>query len=124
MTEQSFWPMGKFWPSIAESPLCIARSIPLRLLEPPRLTPVSLCPRGRGTLKDTWNATANKPYSSFLNQLVSFLCIGTSLYGLAHIFQFFSREPIIKHTVKCKYCRKRISDKVRFPMAPRQCGRP
>ncbi|KAL0933169.1 putative ion channel [Colletotrichum truncatum] len=50
-------------------------------------------------------------YGSFLNQLASFLCVGVSLYGLAHIYQFFSREPIIKHTVKCKYCRKRISDK-------------
>ncbi|KAK1728934.1 hypothetical protein CaCOL14_008596 [Colletotrichum acutatum] len=50
-------------------------------------------------------------YGSFLNQLVSFLCVGISLYGLAHVFQFFSREPIIKHTVKCKYCRKRISNK-------------
>ncbi|KZL83362.1 large conductance mechanosensitive channel protein, partial [Colletotrichum incanum] len=50
-------------------------------------------------------------YGSFLNQLVSFLCIGISLYGLAHVFQFFSPEPIIKHTVKCKYCRKRISNK-------------
>ncbi|KDN66545.1 putative large conductance mechanosensitive channel protein [Colletotrichum sublineola] len=50
-------------------------------------------------------------YGSFLNQLVSFLCIGISLYGLAHIFQFFSPDPIIKHTVKCRYCRKRISNK-------------
>ncbi|TDZ40637.1 Anditomin synthesis protein L [Colletotrichum spinosum] len=50
-------------------------------------------------------------YGSFLNQLVSFLCIGVSLYGLAHVYQFFSSEPIIKHTVKCRYCRKRISNK-------------
>ncbi|OLN97598.1 Large-conductance mechanosensitive channel [Colletotrichum chlorophyti] len=55
-------------------------------------------------------------YGSFLNQLVSFLCVGISLYGLAHVFQFFSPEPIIKHTVKCKYCRKRISDKVRLTL--------
>ncbi|EQB47305.1 Anditomin synthesis protein L [Colletotrichum fructicola] len=50
-------------------------------------------------------------YGSFLNQLVSFFCIGFALYGLAHIFQFFSRDPIIRPTVKCKYCRKRISIK-------------
>ncbi|KAK1967121.1 large conductance mechanosensitive channel protein [Colletotrichum sublineola] len=56
--------------------------------------------------------------SSFLNQLVSFLCIGISLYGLAHIFQFFSPDPIIKHTVKCRYCRKRISNKVSLGIFP------
>ncbi|KAI8302158.1 Anditomin synthesis protein L [Colletotrichum sp. SAR11_59] len=50
-------------------------------------------------------------YGSFLNQLVSFFCIGFALYGLAHIFQLFSRDPIIRPTVKCKYCRKRISIK-------------
>ncbi|KAF4811815.1 Anditomin synthesis protein L [Colletotrichum tropicale] len=50
-------------------------------------------------------------YGSFLNQLVSFFCIGFALYGLAHIFQHFSRDPIIRPTVKCKYCRKRISIK-------------
>lgn len=57
-------------------------------------------------------ARLTRARSSFLNQLVSFLCVGISLYGLAHVFQFFSPEPIIKHTVKCKYCRKRISNKV------------
>ncbi|KAF4921317.1 Anditomin synthesis protein L [Colletotrichum viniferum] len=50
-------------------------------------------------------------YGSFVNQLVSFFCIGFALYGLAHIFQLFSRDPIIRPTVKCKYCRKRISIK-------------
>ncbi|KAF6813733.1 large conductance mechanosensitive channel protein [Colletotrichum sojae] len=50
-------------------------------------------------------------YGSFLNAFVTFFAVGFALYGLAHVAQYFSRDPIIKHTVKCKYCRKRISEK-------------
>ena len=39
--------------------------------------------------------------------------LGLSLYGLAHLYQLASTEPIIKHTKKCKYCRQRINEKVR-----------
>lgn len=38
--------------------------------------------------------------------------VGCSLYGLAALYQYFSQDPIIKHTVKCRYCRKRINEKV------------
>ena len=38
------------------------------------------------------------------------VCI--ALYGLAHIYSLVSHDNIIKHTKKCKYCRKRISEKV------------
>jgi large conductance mechanosensitive channel len=41
--------------------------------------------------------------------------VGCSLYGLAAVYQYFSQDPIIKHTVKCKYCRKRINEKVSWP---------
>lgn len=51
-------------------------------------------------------------YSIFIYQVVSFVMIGFSLYGLAHIYQFISHDPIIKHTTKCKYCRQSISEKV------------
>ncbi|KAL1844579.1 hypothetical protein VTK73DRAFT_2267 [Phialemonium thermophilum] len=50
-------------------------------------------------------------YGIFLDQLINFLGIGLALYGLAGLYQWFSHDPIIKHTVKCKYCRKRISEK-------------
>ncbi|KAK0701817.1 large-conductance mechanosensitive channel [Lasiosphaeria miniovina] len=50
-------------------------------------------------------------YGYFLNRLVNFVGVGFSLYGLASIYQCFSKDPIIKHTVKCKYCRKRINEK-------------
>jgi large conductance mechanosensitive channel len=38
--------------------------------------------------------------------------VGISLYGLAALYQCLSQDPIIKHTVKCRYCRKRINEKV------------
>ncbi|KAK0617848.1 large-conductance mechanosensitive channel [Bombardia bombarda] len=50
-------------------------------------------------------------YGFFLNRLINFVGVGFSLYLLASIYQCFSNDPIIKHTVKCKYCRKRINEK-------------
>ncbi|KAK3353593.1 large-conductance mechanosensitive channel [Lasiosphaeria hispida] len=50
-------------------------------------------------------------YGYFLNRLLNFTGVGFSLYGLASLYQCFSKDPIIKHMVKCRYCRKRISDK-------------
>ena len=50
--------------------------------------------------------------SFFLNKLVNFLGVGFSLYLIAALSQRFSEDPMIKHTVKCKYCRKRISERV------------
>ncbi|KAL3955529.1 hypothetical protein ACCO45_011092 [Purpureocillium lilacinum] len=50
-------------------------------------------------------------YGSFIYQVVSFIMVGFSLYGLAHIYTLVSNDPIIKYTKKCKYCRKRINEK-------------
>ena len=52
-------------------------------------------------------------YRVFLNKVVNFIGIGLSLYLLALTYQYFSHDPIIKHTVKCQYCRKRISEKAK-----------
>lgn len=48
----------------------------------------------------------------FLNKTINFLGLGMALYGLAGLYQYFSRDPIIKHMVKCQYCRKRVNEKV------------
>ncbi|KAL2167020.1 hypothetical protein VTG60DRAFT_1856 [Thermothelomyces hinnuleus] len=50
-------------------------------------------------------------YGFFLSRLLNFMGVGFSLYALAAVYQYFSRDPIIKCTVKCKYCRKSISEK-------------
>ncbi|KAK5660474.1 hypothetical protein OQA88_13022 [Cercophora sp. LCS_1] len=51
-------------------------------------------------------------YGVFLNRLINFIGVGFSLYGLAGVYQYFSKDPIIKPQVRCKYCRKYISEKV------------
>lgn len=38
--------------------------------------------------------------------------VGFCLYGLAHIYTLVSHDPIIKYTVKCRFCRKSINEKV------------
>ncbi|CAG8961770.1 hypothetical protein HYFRA_00006313 [Hymenoscyphus fraxineus] len=49
-------------------------------------------------------------YGAFINKLLNFFGVGLALYIVAAIYdRWDGSEPIIKHTVKCKYCRKRIS---------------
>ncbi|KAI0429839.1 large-conductance mechanosensitive channel [Xylaria sp. FL1042] len=50
-------------------------------------------------------------YGGFIRHVVSFLFLGVMLYALAGVYQYFSKDPIIKHTVKCRYCKKRVSTK-------------
>jgi len=38
--------------------------------------------------------------------------VGIALYGVASLYEWGSNDNIIKGTVKCKYCRKKISEKV------------
>jgi len=70
-------------------------------------------PDGYNTLKQAQDDGAVvMAYGVFLNRLINFMGVGFSLYGLASLYQCFSKDPIIKHQVKCKYCRKWISEKV------------
>lgn len=48
----------------------------------------------------------------FLNKTMNFIGLGMALYGLASLYEYFSKDPIIKHTVKCRYCRKHVNEKV------------
>ncbi|KAI0523665.1 large-conductance mechanosensitive channel [Xylaria bambusicola] len=50
-------------------------------------------------------------YGGFIRHVVSFLCLGLMLYVLASVYQYFSKDDIIKYTVKCRYCKKRVSVK-------------
>lgn len=47
--------------------------------------------------------------------------VGFALYGLAQIYTMVSHDPVIKYTTKCKYCRKRINEKVRLVRIPQSC---
>lgn len=53
-------------------------------------------------------------YGVFLNKTLNFIGLGSALYALAGLYQYLSKDRIIKHMVKCRYCRKRIYEKVGF----------
>jgi len=52
-------------------------------------------------------------YGLFINKVLNFLGVGLALYAVASIYEWGSNDSIIKHTVKCKYCRKWISVKAK-----------
>ncbi|KUI53752.1 Large-conductance mechanosensitive channel [Cytospora mali] len=47
-------------------------------------------------------------YGVFLNKSINFVGLGLALYALAGLYQYLCRDPIIKHTVLCRYCGKKI----------------
>ncbi|KAL4982212.1 hypothetical protein BDW68DRAFT_182772 [Aspergillus falconensis] len=49
--------------------------------------------------------------SVFLEKVVNFLGISLTLYTLAQIYMVVSQDKIIKRSVRCRYCRKWISEK-------------
>ena len=53
--------------------------------------------------------------SSFIDVIINFFGTGIALYAIASVYTWVSNDAIIKHTVKCKFCRKRISEKVQVP---------
>jgi len=50
-------------------------------------------------------------YGSFLNQLIRFMSMGFTLYAIALVYSSVSSDSIVKRQVKCRYCRKYISEK-------------
>ncbi|KAL4767400.1 large-conductance mechanosensitive channel [Aspergillus nidulans var. acristatus] len=67
---------------------------------------------GYNTLEQAWDDGALVlAYGLFLEQVVNFLGISLTLYTLAQIYMFASHDKIIKRSVKCRYCRKWISEK-------------
>ncbi|KAL6881321.1 gated mechanosensitive channel [Trichoderma novae-zelandiae] len=52
-------------------------------------------------------------YGAFIYQTVSFVMVGFSLYGLAHVYELAATDPIIKYSKKCQYCLKRVNEKSR-----------
>ncbi|KAH8656622.1 putative ion channel [Tricladium varicosporioides] len=53
-------------------------------------------------------------YGMFINKLLNFAGVGFALYIVAALYdRFGGSDPIIKHMIKCKYCRKRISSRAK-----------
>jgi len=49
---------------------------------------------------------------SFIDKIIRLLGIALALYVVARIYGWSTHDNIIKHTIRCKYCRKYISEKV------------
>lgn len=70
-------------------------------------------PRGYRTIDQAQaDGAVVMAYGVFLNKTLNFVGLGSALYALAGLYQYLSKDPIIKHMVKCRYCRKRINEKV------------
>ncbi|KAL3419505.1 putative ion channel [Phlyctema vagabunda] len=68
--------------------------------------------RGYNTLKQALDDGAVVlAYGTFLNKLLNFVGMGLVLYFIASLYEWISNDSIIKLTIKCRYCRKRISQK-------------
>ena len=76
---------------------------------------------GAGECDEVWET--NDGDRTFLNKVFNFIGVGLALYSIASIYSWLSSDAIIKHTVKCKYCRKRISEKVSKSFLPSTHGR-
>ncbi|EAW12262.1 MscL family protein [Aspergillus clavatus NRRL 1] len=50
-------------------------------------------------------------YGAFLETVISFLGVSLTLYAVGHLYMWISHDRVIKPTVRCKYCRKYISQK-------------
>lgn len=49
-------------------------------------------------------------YGTFLENILNFFGIGLSLYLIAQIYGFFSKDSMIKHMKQCQYCKKPMSE--------------
>ncbi|KAM0796803.1 ion channel [Usnea florida] len=68
--------------------------------------------RGYNTIKSALDDGAVvMSWGTFINKVFNFIGIGVALYTVALVYGWASNDSVIKHTVKCKYCRKRISEK-------------
>ncbi|KAJ3746920.1 gated mechanosensitive channel [Lentinula raphanica] len=52
-------------------------------------------------------------YGEFIMNVANFFALGIFLYLIAKFYVLFTRKTVIKHTVKCVYCQKYISQKAR-----------
>ncbi|KAF8171998.1 large-conductance mechanosensitive channel [Mycena galopus ATCC 62051] len=52
-------------------------------------------------------------YGNFVDAIVNFFFIGVTLYLFVQAYSAASKDTIIKHSVKCEYCRKYVSEKAK-----------
>ncbi|CAL8581343.1 hypothetical protein XPA_007042 [Xanthoria parietina] len=75
--------------------------------------------RGRGggpyaTLKDARDDGAVvMAYGEFISKIIRLFVIALALFVIARAYGWAASDSVIKKQVKCKYCRKRISEKAK-----------
>ncbi|PVI01535.1 ion channel [Periconia macrospinosa] len=52
-------------------------------------------------------------WGNFLDKIIRFLVVALALWVIAHMYSHGSGEDIVKRKVKCRYCRKEISEKAK-----------
>ena len=52
-------------------------------------------------------------YGNFIDKIVRFFVIAVALWIIATVYGKLSDDPIVKKQVKCKFCRKYISEKAK-----------
>lgn len=55
---------------------------------------------------------------AFLSKIIRFIVVAITLFVIARVYGWAANDSVIKKQVKCKYCRKRISEKVRIAPSP------
>jgi hypothetical protein len=51
-------------------------------------------------------------YGSFVDAVFNFFFVGITLYAAVQAYSVASKDTVIKHSVKCEYCRKYIPEVV------------
>ncbi|KAL8790807.1 MAG: hypothetical protein Q9213_000431 [Squamulea squamosa] len=70
--------------------------------------------RGYETLKDARDDGAVvMAYGEFISKVIRLFVIALALFIIARVYGWASNDSVIKKQVKCKYCRKRISEKAK-----------
>jgi large conductance mechanosensitive channel len=78
-------------------------------------------PHYNGTISSGYNTVGQAlkdgavvlAYGSFLDKIVRFVCIAVALWVIALAYSRASDDNIVKKQVKCKFCRKYISEKAK-----------
>ncbi|KAE9978213.1 hypothetical protein BLS_000805 [Venturia inaequalis] len=52
-------------------------------------------------------------YGNFIDKLLRFILISLALFTVSRIYGWLSSDNIVKRQIKCKYCRKYISDQAK-----------
>lgn len=70
--------------------------------------------KGYNTVKQALDDGATVwAYGSFIDKVVRFLLIAVSLFLIAKFYSWITSDNIVKRQVRCKYCRKYISEKAK-----------